>query len=134
MVFNEYRTLTDIKNCLVANPSIDIDTYKLLDGFIENPYNISFEELKQIEDYINENTKVTKDFSVYYNKQELANNFKHIGPYKLALPITKVRDISFKKESIPSGAEIISIDFKGEVNDVSEQNVNSQIKVLSKAA
>ena len=88
-IYNDYLRIDEELDCFFKFIRYDM-------------YNISNHhyDLKQIEDYINENTKVTKDFSVYYNKQELANNFKHIGPYKLALPITKVRDISFKKESI----------------------------------
>ena len=123
---DEYKTLRAINNCLKNfSPSMDIDTYELIEAFVENPYNTSKEEYQQIQDFINENTKITEEFAVYYNI-DLAEKFKHIGPYKPSLPLARVKKVTFKKESIPAEAKIISVDFKPEPKTTS--------KVFKKAA
>lgn len=120
---DEYKTLNDINNCLKnSKVNIDIDTYGLLEAFIENPYNTSAEEYEQIQEFIYENTKITEDFSIYYNK-DLADMFKHIAPYKPSSPIARVRDMRFKKEALPREAKIISVDFKPLPKEKSKEKV-----------
>lgn len=91
---NEYKILSDLNSCFKNGLNeIDIDLYELLNGYLENPFNITPDDYKQIVDFVEENKKepIKLDVEAFVpNEKILSEKLDHIKPAKLNKPIAPV--------------------------------------------
>ena len=100
---DEYKLLSDLNHCFNDGlEEIDITLYELINRYIDNPFNISAEDLKQLEEFIDENKKEEVLFNIETldnDKNTLSTKFNHIKPLKLNKPIAPIKRMYGKCET-----------------------------------
>ena len=97
---NELQVLSDLKNCFAnGKKDIDIGFYELIDSYLENPFNISEDDLNKINDFISSNTTENSKITVITgapNRETLTEKLDNIVPLQLSKPTAPIRSLNGK--------------------------------------
>ena len=127
---DEHKILSDLNNCFKDLDTIDIDLYELINSYLDNQFNISADELKKIQNFISQHSRITKEYAIYYNN-DLANKFDHIVPCKMAKPVSPIKKITIDKKELPDKPKIVDVTFKTNIQTVSNDNAHAKEKVFT---